>query len=163
MVLIMSNCVVNHIVWGRGIIQSRSEKYIKVLFDNPAVGEKTFVYPDAFSKYITYEDKECQATVEGELKQLSKYAEEQAAIAEKERLAAAAALREKEKSMVTLRKKAIAYSRKRAEKLRVKLDDKAEEQMSDTRDDISRDDAYSESYDKEGDETGVDERSRDDE
>ncbi len=162
--VLMSNCVVNHIVWGRGIIQSRSEKYIRVLFDNPAVGEKTFVYPDAFSKYITYEDKECQDRVDGELKQISKYAEEQAAIAEKERLAAAAALREKEKSMVTLRKKAIAYSRKRAEKLRVKLDDKSEDQIGDTRDDISRDDAYSEAYDKESDETGgEDERVRDDE
>jgi hypothetical protein len=139
----MSNCVVKHIVWGRGVIQSRSEKYIKILFDDPAVGEKTFIYPDAFSKYITYEDKECQTQVEEELKVMSKAAEEQAAKAEKERLAAVAAAREKEKNLISMRKKAIAYSRKRAEKLRVKFEDKEEQQEQE---EDTRDDAYSESY-----------------
>ena len=66
----MKNCVVNHIVWGQGKIQSLNERYIKVLFDNPEVGEKTFVYPDAFSKYIRYEDKEYQEQVENKLQQI---------------------------------------------------------------------------------------------
>lgn len=149
MVFSMSKCVVKHIVWGRGTIQSRSEKYIKVLFDNAEVGEKTFVYPDAFSKYITYEDKDCQTEVEGELKKLSKYVEEQAAKAEKDRQAAASALREKEKNMLSMRKKAMAYSRKRAEKLRVKPEDKPEEPSEDP-----RDDTYAEPYDTDPEDRG---------
>jgi len=151
----MSNCVVKHIVWGRGVINARSEKYIKVLFDDPAVGEKTFVYPDAFSKYITYEDKECQTEVEGELKLLIKYAEEQALKAEKDRLAVIAAVREKERNMVTMRKKAMAYSRKRAEKLKVKLDDKAKDPYEEP-----HDENYADGYEKDNDDGDDNERER---
>ncbi len=116
----MSDCIVNHIVWGRGVIQSSNEKYIKVLFDDPEVGEKTFVYPDAFSKYLAYEDKKCQTEIESRIKKIQKQAEEEVARYEKERLEAINARREHEKNLIAMRKKAMAYSRKRAEKLRVK-------------------------------------------
>jgi ATPase subunit of ABC transporter with duplicated ATPase domains len=115
----MKNCVVNHIVWGQGKIQSLNERYIKVLFDNPEVGEKTFVYPDAFSKYIRYEDKEYQEQVENKLQQIRMEAEERAALEEKERRAAAEQ-RKNEKKLQSMKRRAIAYSRKRAERLRAK-------------------------------------------
>lgn len=151
----MSNCVVKHIVWGRGTITTRNEKYIKILFDDPVIGEKTFIYPDAFSKYITYEDKECQTEVEGELNLLSKCAEEQAVKAEKDRLAAVAAVREKERNMITMRKKAMAYSRKRAAKLKVKTDDKIDDSYEE-----QPDDNYTDSFEKDNYESEDNERER---
>lgn len=118
----MEGCIVKHIIWGQGRILSKNEKYIKVLFDDPDIGERTFVYPGAFSKYITYEDEKCQAEVEEELKRLRREDAAQAAALERERAAAAAAAagHEHEKSLLIKKKKAMAYSRKRAEKLRVK-------------------------------------------
>jgi len=116
----MANCNVTHIIWGHGKIVFRDERYVRVLFDDASVGEKTFVYPDAFSKYIKYTDPQCQSQIENEIKAA---AEEEAKNQERlrrERAAAAAAALEKEKMILSKRKKAIAYSRKRAEKLRVK-------------------------------------------
>lgn len=116
----MENCIVKHVIWGRGRIESKDGRYIKVLFDNPEIGEKTFVYPSAFAKYITYEDKDCQAKVEEEIREISREAEEKAVNAERARIAAAIAAQEKEKNLLSKKKKAIAYSRKRAERLRMK-------------------------------------------
>ena len=128
----MANCIVNHIVWGQGKILSVSERYVKVLFDDPEVGEKTFVYPDAFSRYIRYEDEECQKQVEEKLSQIKKDTEERAALAEKERKAAAE-LRKNEKKIQMMKRRAIAYSRKRAERLMVRINTSYE----DTGQDIS--------------------------
>lgn len=116
----MANCNVTHIIWGHGRIIFKDEKYVKVMFDDHAVGEKTFVYPDAFSKYIKYEDKECQRIIEGEIKAIYDAQAEKSERLRKERLTAAAAMIEKEKNILSKKKKAMAYSRKRAEKLRAK-------------------------------------------
>ncbi|MDO4563704.1 MAG: hypothetical protein Q4C12_07705 [Clostridia bacterium] len=56
----MKEVTIRHIRFGSGTVVSESEGYIKVKFDNEAVGEKTFVYPDAFSSYIAYDDKKLQ-------------------------------------------------------------------------------------------------------
>ncbi|MGI6167782.1 MAG: hypothetical protein ACOYIA_06585 [Eubacteriales bacterium] len=129
----MANCIVNHIVWGQGKILSVSDRYIKVLFDDPEVGEKTFVYPDAFSKYIRYEDEECQRQVEEKLSQIKKEVEERAALAERERQAAAE-LRKNEKKRQMMKRRAIAYSRKRAERLKVRSNTAYENTERDTPD-----------------------------
>ena len=41
----LMNCSVKHISWGIGMVTEQKDNYIKIIF---GVGEKQFVYPDAF-------------------------------------------------------------------------------------------------------------------
>ena len=47
------NLAVKHKAFGPGTVISSEGKYIKVRF---SVGDKTFVYPDIFEKFLTLED-----------------------------------------------------------------------------------------------------------
>ncbi len=51
--MVSVNLEVNHKAFGRGIITSQNGKYITVRFDST---QKTFVYPDAFSSFLTLAD-----------------------------------------------------------------------------------------------------------
>lgn len=126
---------INHVTWGAGTVVYEDGKYIRIIFDNAEIGEKTFVYPDAFDKYLTYADHSLQVEVEEKLCSIKKISDARAAEAEKVRKEAAAVALEKEKSTLAKRKKALAYSRKRAEKLKVKrpAEDSADDSADDTR------------------------------
>lgn len=54
---------VKHILFGSGRVVSQDDKHIRVTFENAAIGEKSFVYPDAFAKFLTYEDEKDQTDV----------------------------------------------------------------------------------------------------
>jgi hypothetical protein len=41
----MTGNTVNHIRFGHGFITAAAGQHIKVLFDKPDIGEKTFLYP----------------------------------------------------------------------------------------------------------------------
>jgi hypothetical protein len=47
------NLAVKHKAFGDGVVVSSEGKYLKVRF---SVGEKTFVYPDIFEKFLTLAD-----------------------------------------------------------------------------------------------------------
>ncbi len=59
---------VKHVSWGKGIITSfdKSGHIVSVLF---AAGEKQFLYPDAFTHYLTLKDHEIQNKVTSEYAQ----------------------------------------------------------------------------------------------
>ncbi len=60
--MVLENLEVIHRAFGKGVILSRSDKYITVKFDTC---QKTFVYPDAFEKFLTLAD----GSVSDEIKQ----------------------------------------------------------------------------------------------
>lgn len=51
--MVFENLHVKHKTFGLGTIVLKDGKYIKVKFE---IGEKNFVYPDAFEKFLTLED-----------------------------------------------------------------------------------------------------------
>ncbi len=51
--MISDNLQVKHKTFGLGTVTSLNGKYFKVKFD---AGEKSFVYPDAFEKFLTLAD-----------------------------------------------------------------------------------------------------------
>lgn len=51
--MVLENLTVRHKSFGVGTVVATSGKYMKVKFDN---GEKNFVYPDSFEKFLTLED-----------------------------------------------------------------------------------------------------------
>ena len=60
----LMNCSVKHISWGIGTVTEQKDNYIKIIF---GVGEKQFVYPDAFEKFLKCEDTNMQSQIEEEL------------------------------------------------------------------------------------------------
>ena len=60
--MVFENLEVLHVKFGKGVILSKNDKYITVGFDNC---QKTFVYPDAFEKFLTLAD----GTVSDDIKQ----------------------------------------------------------------------------------------------
>ena len=60
--MVFENLEVLHGKFGKGVILSKNDKYINVKFDTC---EKTFVYPDAFEKFLTLAD----GTVSDDIKQ----------------------------------------------------------------------------------------------
>lgn len=93
---------VKHILFGNGRVISQDDKHIRVAFENEAVGEKSFVYPDAFAKFLSCEDEEEQSKLvslinerklaDGEVakqlreERMAKYEEERKRAAELEKL-----------------------------------------------------------------------------
>ena len=60
--MVFENLEVLHVKFGKGVILSKNDKYITVGFDTC---QKTFVYPDAFEKFLTLAD----GTVSDDIKQ----------------------------------------------------------------------------------------------
>lgn len=60
------NKEVIHDTFGKGNVVNYSDSYIKINFES---GEKRFVFPDIFGKYITFIDKEASELVKGKLKE----------------------------------------------------------------------------------------------
>ena len=60
----LMNCSVKHISWEIGTVTEQKDNYIKIIF---GVGEKQFVYPDAFEKFLKCEDTNMQSQIEEEL------------------------------------------------------------------------------------------------
>ncbi len=58
------NLTVKHAIFGTGRITQQDETVLTVTFPKP-YGEKKFVYPNAFSKYLTL----CDASLRPEMKQ----------------------------------------------------------------------------------------------
>lgn len=58
----MSINIVNHKTFGQGTVVSVEGKYITVRFSD-TYGDKTFVYPDVFDGYLTYEDESLQKEI----------------------------------------------------------------------------------------------------
>ncbi len=56
---------ISHIKFGEGIVKESKDNYITILFSQ---GEKKFLYPNAFHKYLTLKDKRIQMKIDKELK-----------------------------------------------------------------------------------------------
>jgi len=95
----MENAAVIHKVYGRGIVTAREEKTIRIQFEREGVGEKSFVYPDAFCSFLQFEDGQLMSRVRGEL-QAIRLAEEARA---RERAAQRAAYLARQRQMQQMR------------------------------------------------------------
>lgn len=62
--MVLENLQVKHKAFGVGCIVESQGKYIKVKFD---VGEKTFVYPDIFEKFLTLADGSVSEEISSDL------------------------------------------------------------------------------------------------
>jgi len=65
---------IRHVQYGEGMVLSCDRGFIKVRFDNG--GEKSFVYPDAFERFLRAVDPAVAAAVTGDI--IMKKAEENA-------------------------------------------------------------------------------------
>ena len=62
--MVFENLEVQHRVFGKGVITEKTGKYITVRFDTC---QKTFVYPDAFEKFLTLADGTVSDDIKNEL------------------------------------------------------------------------------------------------
>jgi esterase/lipase superfamily enzyme len=100
----MTETQVRHITYGCGVITARDGNYICVRFDDKDVGDKVFIYPDAFEKFLSCDDEAFNAQLQIAFEEERKKAEERAAqmkkeheaqVAEAEKARAAAAMHAK--------------------------------------------------------------------
>lgn len=104
----MENAVVIHKSYGRGIVTVQQEKTIRVQFDREGVGEKSFLYPDAFRVFLQYEEEMLNSRVKGELNALRREEEEQAAQRAAERAAYLEAEKQRQKEIAASKRKLAA-------------------------------------------------------
>ena len=60
---------VNHVKFGEGSVMECDGSHIRIVFSYNNV-EKTFAYPGAFDKFVTFQSKEAQQAAESELEQI---------------------------------------------------------------------------------------------
>ena len=58
-----------HKIFGRGVIVLADTRYFAVRFENPEIGEKKFLFPQAFDVMITFEDGDLQEGARGAAEQ----------------------------------------------------------------------------------------------
>ena len=63
------NLLVKHKAFGDGVVVKKNEKYITVKFAN---AEKTFVYPDVFSGYLTLADGTVSDEINADIERVKK-------------------------------------------------------------------------------------------
>ena len=110
------NGKVKHIIWGAGDVVSIDNRYIYIDFKGE-IGCKMFVYPDAFEKYLEYEDAELQSevTVKLEARQFEERKKQEAELIARKKAAEVAA--QKQLALSTKKRRALAYSRARSKAL----------------------------------------------
>ena len=60
---------VKHVKFGEGGVMGCGGSHIRIVFSYNNV-EKTFAYPGAFAKFVTFQSKEAQQAAESELEQI---------------------------------------------------------------------------------------------
>lgn len=110
------NSKVTHIIWGAGDVVSIDGRYIHVDFEGE-IGCRMFVYPDAFERYLKYEDAELQSEVTAKLeaRRLDEQKKLEVELAAKKKAAEIAA--QKQLEQTAKRRRALAYSRARSKAL----------------------------------------------
>lgn len=106
---------IKHVTWGDGTIIETNGKYIHILFDDPEVGIRTFIYPDAFEKHMKYYDSQLQSDAENIIRE--RHANDEAArrLEQQKRQQAALAARVKLLELKSKQRKTAALRRKKTE------------------------------------------------
>lgn len=89
--------IVSHIRFGRGEIIEYNAPRLKVRFEESAAGEKQFDYPQAFERFLRFEDASMHACLERDLESIRQAAHERG-------LAQVAASRLREIELMEIRK-----------------------------------------------------------
>ncbi len=108
---------VEHIIWGGGSIEHRDERYVRIAFDDSEIGTRTFVWPDAFGKYLRYEDAAAQSEVEAQLREAAREVAEREERRERERREALQTKMQAQEDKTQKRRRALAYAHARNKKL----------------------------------------------
>lgn len=113
------NSKVTHIIWGAGNVVAIDGKYIHVVFEGE-IGLRMFVYPDAFDRYLEYQDAELQSEVKARLeaRRLEERKKLEAELEAKKKAAEIAA--QKQLELSTKKRRALAYSHARSKSLAAK-------------------------------------------
>lgn len=110
----MEHAVVYHIRFGRGAVCAQSGKTIRVRFDDAGVGEKSFVYPDAFGTYLRFDDTERQRDVQTQLEAEREAGRQAAEARAAQRAAAIESIREEARAAAAEKRKTAPRRRKAA-------------------------------------------------
>ena len=109
----MEEVTVIHSRYGAGTVISRSEKVIRIRFAADGT-ERSFVYPDAFMKFLRYADPSRQEEVDAVLDERRRRAEEEAEMAAQRRSESLEAARLERLRLAAEKKRAVSRSRRTA-------------------------------------------------
>ena len=98
----MENRSVHHV---RGQITQQSEKILRVRFESADAGEKSFVYPDAFERYLRYEDSALQQDMDAYLDGIRRAKAVASAEREARRIRALTEAKKQRKALAAARRK----------------------------------------------------------
>ncbi len=108
----MQKSIVNHNLFGKGTVVFLNEKCIRIQFENEEVGEKAFVYPDAFIKFLVYEDSNLQKEITETIRARRQKEEDEIEAIAKEK--AIAEERSRALSLAKPKRKAVVKAKKKA-------------------------------------------------
>lgn len=106
---------IKHVTWGDGTIIETNGKYIHILFDDPEVGIRTFIYPDAFEKHMKYYDSQLQSDAENIIRERHENDEAARRLEQQKRQQASLAARVKLLEIKSKQRKTAALRRKKTE------------------------------------------------
>ncbi len=106
---------IKHVTWGDGIITEMQGKYIHVLFNDPEIGCRTFIYPDAFEKHMKYYDLQLQSDAEQIIRERRENDEAARRLEQQKRQQSALAARAKLLELKSKQRKTAALRRKKTE------------------------------------------------
>ena len=66
-----------HKTFGKGEVCAYEAPYIRVCFETPGLGEKSFLYPAAFESFLRFEDEVLETKVKEELEKFRQTEQEQ--------------------------------------------------------------------------------------
>lgn len=110
-------CRVEHIIWGEGDVEYRDARYIRITFDDADIGTRTFVWPDAFERFLRFKDAERQSEVEALLREAERQRAECKAAEQKRLDESKRARSDAQDEKALKRKRALAYAHARNKKL----------------------------------------------
>ncbi len=106
---------IQHITWGDGTVTEMQGKYIRVCFDDPEVGFRTFIYPDVFEKHMKYCDTQLQSHAEKIIRERRENNEAARRLEQQKKQQAALAARVKLLELKSKQRKTAALIRKKTE------------------------------------------------
>lgn len=104
---------VEHSKFGTGVIKSNENGVIRIAFDM-AIGEKAFIYPDAFSSFLKLNNPQLNEQVQYELSQIGPEKEKQSMEADRQKKAEQLAKQEQAKQKLKAERAIAAKAAKKA-------------------------------------------------
>ena len=112
----MESIFVHHRLYGRGYIVAQSEKTLCVRFEREEIGEKSFLWPDAFERHLRYEDSDRQKEMDIRLTETHRAEAVASAAREESRLRMILEAKQRKKALAAARRKAVRKNMEQSKK-----------------------------------------------